>query len=158
MKALYTSALLLLLFAPAATLAETAEERDARFSAMIEGAEMLGEFNVVAADGTVSKPQTDEYAVSKLERGDDGTWVFHYTMSYGGGNKATLPIPVTVEWSGDTPVLTMTEQELPGLGTFSVRVLLYDGLYAGTWRAIGGFGGHMWGRIVKPSAADDAEN
>lgn len=158
MKALQASSLVLLLLIPAVALAETPEERDARFAEMIEGAELLGEFNIVAPDGTVTKPQTDEYAVSKLERGEGDTWVFHYSMSYGGGNKMTVPIPVTVEWAGDTPVLTMTEQTLEGLGTFSVRVVLYDDLYAGTWRAVGRAGGHMWGRIVKPDEAADGEN
>ena len=35
---------------------------------------------------------------------------------------------------------------IEGLGTFTARVLLYEGLYAGTWKH-GQFGGHMWGRI-----------
>ena len=147
--------LVLLCLAPAA-MSQTDEERDTRFATMIEGAEFLGEFNIVAPDGTVNKPQTDEYAVSKLERGEGGTWVFHYSMSYGGGNKATLPIPVVVEWAGDTPVLTMTDQALEGLGTFSVRILLYDDLYAGTWSSGGKIGGHMWGRIVKNAEGADA--
>jgi hypothetical protein len=57
-----------------------------------------------------------------------------------------MPVPVTIEWAGDTPMITLTEQTVEGLGTFSARVLLYDGLYAGTWKH-GQFGGHMWGRI-----------
>ena len=70
MKLLTLPVLLFSLLAPAAATAETQEERDARFAAMIEGAELIGEFNIVAPDGTVSQPQTDEYAVSKLERGE----------------------------------------------------------------------------------------
>ncbi|HVR28759.1 MAG TPA: hypothetical protein VMS86_04430, partial [Thermoanaerobaculia bacterium] len=77
-------------------------------------------------------------------------------MSYG-TQEHTLPVPVAIEWAGSTPMITMTEQTVPGLGTFTARVLLYDGLYAGTWKH-GQFGGHMWGRIepagaTAPSAA-----
>jgi hypothetical protein len=49
-------------------------------------------------------------------------------------------------------MITMTEQTVEGLGTFTARVLLYDGLYAGTWKH-GQFGGHMWGRIEPAGAA-----
>ena len=61
---------------------------------------------------------------------------------------------VKVVWAGDTPVLTMTEQTVEGLGTFSVRVMIYQDRYAGTWDN-GSLGGHMWGQIVKDEPADE---
>ena len=82
--------------------------------------------------------------MSRLERDAEGRWVFNVSMSYG-TQQHTMPVPVTIEWAGDTPMITMTEQTIPGLGTFTARVLLYDGLYAGTWKH-GQFGGHMWGQ------------
>ena len=81
--------------------------------------------------------------MSRLERDAQGRWVFNVSMSYG-TQQHTMPVPVTIEWAGDTPMITMTEQTVEGLGTFTARVLLYDGLYAGTWKH-GQFGGHMWG-------------
>ncbi|MCA9175246.1 MAG: hypothetical protein KDB14_12245, partial [Planctomycetales bacterium] len=55
-------------------------------------------------------------------------------------------------WSGDTPVITLTDFTIPTLGTFSCRVLIYNGKYAGTWTH-GAVGGHMFG-VLKPLEAD----
>ena len=155
------STLLVLITSPVAVLGQaepqngrTRAELEADFEKLIEGAHLIGQFSVTGPQGT-SQPQVDTYSVSELTRGDDSTWVFKYTMSYGGGNKATFPIPVKVEWAGDTPMLTMTDQEVPGIGTFSVRVLIYDNLYAGTW-SNGPIGGHMWGRISKDPPTEES--
>jgi hypothetical protein len=53
-----------------------------------------------------------------------------------------------VKWAGDTPVISVTNVAFPGLGTYSARVVVYDGQYAGTW---GGkdHGGQMFGKIVR---------
>lgn len=129
---------------------KTQEQRDAEFEALLDGARMEGKFNLNSASGE-SAAQVDLYSVSELRRGEDGTWIFEYTMSYGqgpDGPKQTVPIPVRVEWAGDTPVLTMTDQTVEGLGTFTVRVMIHDERYAGTW-SNGTVGGHMWGRIVR---------
>jgi hypothetical protein len=117
----------------------------------LDGARLVGQFTVVGADGVSRPPQTEQYAVSKLERGEDGSWVFNVSMSYG-AQQHTMPVPVTIEWAGSTPMITMTEQTIPGLGTFTARVLLYQGLYSGTWKH-GQFGGHMYGRIEPAAAA-----
>jgi hypothetical protein len=131
-----------------------------RLQETLDGARLVGQFTVVGADGVSRAPQTEQYAVSNLERDAEGRWVFNVSMSYG-TQQHTMPVPVTIEWAADTPMITMTEQTIPGLGTFTARVLLYEGLYAGTWKH-GQFGGHMWGRIepagtpaaVPPPAAE----
>ena len=120
-------------------------EREKKLQVMLEGARLVGQFTVVGVDGVSRAPQAEQYAVSRLERDAQGRWVFNVSMSYG-TQQHTMPVPVTIEWAGDTPMITMTEQTVEGLGTFTARVLLYDGLYAGTWKH-GQFGGHMWGRI-----------
>jgi hypothetical protein len=63
-----------------------------------------------------------------------------------------VPIPVPVKWAGDTPVISVTKLAIPTMGTFTARVVIYDGQYAGTWDA-GDHGGHMWGRIERPKGA-----
>ena len=121
-------------------------EREQKLHAMLEGARLVGQFSVIGADGAVSRPpQAEQYAVSRLERDAEGRWIFNVSMSYG-TQQHTMPVPVTIEWAGDTPMITMTEQTIEGLGTFTARVLLYQGLYAGTWKH-SQFGGHMWGKI-----------
>jgi len=59
----------------------------------------------------------------------------------------TLPVVVPVAWAGDTPMVSLTDVSLPGLGEgFSARVLFYDERYAGTWDH-GEYGGLMFGAI-----------
>jgi hypothetical protein len=53
-----------------------------------------------------------------------------------------------MRWTGDTPMIMMTDTSLPGLGTFSVRLLLYRDRYSGTWQH-GANEGFMVGRIEK---------
>jgi len=53
-----------------------------------------------------------------------------------------------VKWAGDTPVITLTNLTIPGLGTFTSRVMIYGDRYAGTWQH-DKTGGHLWGKIVK---------
>ncbi len=61
---------------------------------------------------------------------------------------ASVPIVVPLRFNGDTPMIMMTGTSLPGLGTFTVRVLFYGDRYTGTWQH-GEVGGHLWGRIEK---------
>jgi len=125
-------------------------EREQRFEELMNGAELVGEFTATLPSG-VSPPRPDTYSVSRLRKLDDGRWLFVAAMSYG-DNVVEIPMPFHVEWAGDTPVITLTDQTIEGLGTFSARVVVYDGLYAGTWKHAA-FGGHLWGRIQKPAAA-----
>ena len=126
-------------------------ELERRLHETLDGARLVGQFTVVGTDGAARSPQAEQYAVSRLERDGDGRWVFNVSMSYG-TQQHTMPVPVAIEWAGSTPMITMTEQTVPGLGTFTARVLLYDGLYAGTWKH-GQFGGHMFGRIEPAGTA-----
>jgi len=134
---------------------EDRAELERRLHETLDGARLVGQFTVVGADGASRPPQAEQYAVSRLERDAEGRWVFNVSMSYA-AQQQTMPVPVAIEWAGDTPMITLTEQTIPGLGTFSARVLLYDGLYAGTWKH-GQFGGHMWGRIEPAGAPAPVE-
>ena len=59
----------------------------------------------------------------------------------------TVPVPVQVKWAGKTPVITVDKVSIPGLGTFSARVLLDNDRYAGTW-SHDEKGGHLFGEIL----------
>jgi hypothetical protein len=45
-------------------------------------------------------------------------------------------------------VITLTDFAIPGVGTWTARVLLYRDQYAGTWSGKRG-GGQMFGKIVR---------
>ena len=67
-----------------------------------------------------------------------------------------VPIAIKVLWAGDTPVMTLDDFTIPGIGTFSARVLFHGDRYVGTWQH-GDVGGAMWGRVQKIEAKPAAE-
>ena len=60
--------------------------------------------------------------------------------------KATVKVPV--KWAGDTPVLMLQNYLIQGQGVFSARILIHNGMYAGTW-GNQKQGGKMFGKVVK---------
>jgi alpha-D-ribose 1-methylphosphonate 5-triphosphate diphosphatase len=54
----------------------------------------------------------------------------------------------------DTPVITLDNVSLPGLGTYTARVQVYDKTYAGTWSA-GDHAGMLHGIIEKSGKSAD---
>jgi hypothetical protein len=93
--------------------------------------------------------------VAKL-KGD--YWLFETRIQYG-DQDVQLPLTLQVKWAGDTPVITLTDVAIPGLGTFTARVLVYRDQYAGTWSGAM-HGGQLFGRIEQPAAerGTDAKN
>ena len=60
---------------------------------------------------------------------------------------ATLPVTVPIIWAGDTPMVSITDVSIPGLGDgFTARVFFYVDRYAGSWQH-GEAGGLMYGTI-----------
>jgi hypothetical protein len=98
------------------------------------------------------EPRPEEYTISsavKLPEGD--MWLLKTRIKYG-DKDATVPIPLEIKWAGDTPIITLTDLAIPGLGTFTSRVVIYGDRYAGTWQH-GSAGGHLFGRIEKVTDA-----
>jgi hypothetical protein len=65
-----------------------------------------------------------------------------------GDHDLKVPLPVPVKWADQTPVITVDNFTIPGLGTFGARVVIDGNKYAGTW-SHGEVGGHMFGEIKK---------
>ncbi len=138
-------------FADELTEAEIAT-RDEAFSKSMANCVLVGSFTM---DGKESRnaPKEERYEIESVTKAGEDQWVFLTRVKY--GNLDTkLPIMVPVEWAGDTPMVTLTNATLPGLGEgFSARVLFYEGRYAGTWQH-GPVGGHMFGTIEKAKPAE----
>ena len=120
--------------------------RFARFREQLSGARLVGQFTVV---GREDRPLAkEEYVISSVEKTSRGDyWLFKAQIKYG-KNNVTVPMPLEVKWAGDTPVITLAETTIIGLGTFSARVVIDGDRYAGTWQH-GETGGHLFGRIEK---------
>ena len=94
---------------------------------------------------------TDEtYGIEKVTKLKDGLWRFDARIQFG-GHDVKMPVELEVKWAGDTPVITLTDKPVAGLGSYTVRLVIYRGQYAGTWSGANGHGGQMFGRIVKSS-------
>ena len=122
-----------------------------QFEETMSGASLIGHFTIARGEKD-SSPQDEGYRVSKISKLEDGRWLFTAQMKFG-DRDVSLPMPFEVQWAGDTPIITLTNQEIPGLGTFTARVLIYRDRYAGTWQH-GQVGGHMWGRVEKAKSAE----
>jgi hypothetical protein len=122
------------------------EEREALirdFEATMSGATLAGYFST--GDGELSE---EHYTIESVSHVQGDNWIIQSRIQYG-EKDVTIPVPIQVKWAGDTPVLTLTDLTLPGLGTFTARVLIYRDQYAGTWRAGDEVGGQMFGRIER---------
>ena len=101
-----------------------------------------------AEEGEPPKLQTDRYHISKIVHRAGDIWTFHTRIQFG-SRDFTFPVPVNLLWAGDTPVVSVTDLGLPGMGTYTARVVFYKDSYAGTWWADEA-GGNLFGRITRP--------
>ena len=130
------------------------EELEAEFQQMLTGAKLTGQFTM---DGKPLNDLQDElYEIHKVQKlkPDGDTWAIHSRIKYG-EHDLVLPVPIKVKWAGNTPVLTLDNMFLPGLGTFSARVVLHGNRYAGTWQH-DSVGGHLFGNIIPAEPTEPA--
>jgi hypothetical protein len=124
--------------------AEAQSERDRAFEEMMTNVSLVGQSTSFDREGIAGE---EEYVIDKASRIAGDRWLFQTTMKLG-SREILVPIPITILWAGDTPVITLTDLSIPGMGTYSARVLLFRDHYSGTWTGADG-GGHVFGRIVR---------
>ncbi len=150
--AMFCAALLIASAGASAGLEEELSEaeitaRDEAFSISMTKCVLVGSFTV---DGKESEgaPKAERYEIESVTKASENLWIFMTRVKYGKLD-TKLPITVPIEWAGDTPLVSLTNANLPGLGDgFSARVMFYENRYAGTWQH-GAIGGHMFGRIER---------
>lgn len=124
---------------------EAGEEKtpEEAFAELLTGATLVGNFTVdrnEPVDPTkLLKP--DRYELATVNKVKDDFWLFVYVHK-------GVPIPLTMKvlWAGKTPVLTLDEFTIAGMGTYSARLMFHGDRYAGTWQH-GATGGLMFGKI-----------
>lgn len=128
------------------------QEAEQAFVEQLSNVALVGYFSVEGASDRDNKPE--RYEIRKINKVNESTWMFQTRIKYGQVD-ATVPLLIPVEWAGDTPMVSLTDFTIPGMGTFTCRVLFYEDRYAGTWQH-GENGGHMWGTIEKlPEQQDE---
>ncbi|GIW99207.1 MAG: hypothetical protein KatS3mg111_2540 [Pirellulaceae bacterium] len=126
-----------------------------RFERLLTGARLTGHFTV---DGMpLDRLREESYEILQVEKLPEGDlWQITARIVYG-DRDLTLPVPIEVKWAGTTPVLTLDNWLMPGLGTFSARVVLHRDKYAGTWQH-DDRGGHLFGKIQLAANKSTAES
>ncbi|SRR6266545_2538596 len=117
-----------------------------KFVETLSGATLSGRWRLVH-DGKLGEEKEEKYTIGTVSKWGGDTWVINARIQFG-DKDATVPVPVKVLWAGDTPVISITNAGLPGLGTYTARVLIYEGLYSGTWFGPG-HGGFLSGKLEK---------
>ena len=130
---------------PATTQASEREALEADFQKMLSGAVLAGHFSV---DGQDAPPKEDRYTIVRATKMRGNLWLLVARIQFG-GKDATVPLPIPVNWAGDTPVISVTDLTVPGIGTYTARIVFYRDRYAGTWSGAK-HGGEMWGKIEHP--------
>lgn len=133
----------------------TQEELDRWFTEKLANVVFSGNYSVT--QGAEEKSAVmEKYAISKVSKLNSSTWLFGAKWQIQ-GKEFPIAVPFQVLWAGRTPVITLDEVAIPGLGTFSARVLIHDNWYAGTW-VHGKVGGHLWGRIERLESVAPGSN
>lgn len=126
------------------------------FEESMAGVYLRGYFTLVGREQKGLKEE--KYTINSVKKVEGDKWLFNVRIQYGQHDVA-LPLTLQVRWSGDTPVITLTDMLIPGFGKFTSRVLIYRGQYAGTWD--GGkepdgsiHGGNLFGVVEKIEKAE----
>ena len=146
MKSALLATILVLLMAGCARKPGTdlQADLDQKFQQMMSGVTLIGHSATLKDESIAGE---EKYVIEKVSKLGGETWLFHVRIQYG-SHDLPVPLPVTIKWAGDTPVITMTNLTIPGLGTYTARVLLYQDQYAGTWSGKD-HGGQVFGKIVR---------
>ena len=113
------------------------------FADAMSGAALVGQFTV----GEAMAPKPERYELGQVRKVGEHKWVIPARIRYG-DHDVTLPITLPVKWAGDTAVIIVDNVGFPGLGTYSARVMIHNGRYAGYWHGAD-HGGHLFGAIEK---------
>jgi hypothetical protein len=105
---------------------------------------LIGFYETIGQEGP---PKQDEYTLEEVQKKDGDKWVFNASLQFG-SKVINMPLEVPILWAGDTPVVSVTDLNVPGMGTYTARVMFYGDHYAGTWSSAK-HGGYLWGRIQK---------
>ncbi len=107
--------------------------------------------------GDTADLKADQYRVEHITKVKEDAWNFEARFKMG-QRDMNVTLPITVKFAGDTPMISLTNFSVMGMGSFSARIVFYDGAYAGTWGAGADHRGVMFGKIVKGAAtgANDA--
>jgi hypothetical protein len=142
--------------APPAPPSSSAPGREAQLRERLSGARLAGSWRMTTtgegAAAPLSEPREEVYTIGEVTHLGGEQWMITARIRYA-DRDATIPVPVRIVWAGDTPVITLDNLELPLLGRYTARVMVYGDFYSGVWFGAG-YGGVMAGRVIPAGAAE----
>ncbi len=152
--ALFLGACAVVVAAPSFSRADNAAAQEAERNAALEksltGSALVGQFTVTGQ--APEAPKTERYELAKVQHLAGDQWLIQARMRYGDHDLRLPPLPLPIRWAGDTPVITVDNLTIPGVGTYTARVMIYRDHYAGFWTG-GDHGGHLFG-VIEHGAGD----
>jgi hypothetical protein len=130
--------------------APSQEELEAKFKTMLTKAFLSGRWSPVENGVLGAEKKEDKYEIVSASKVNGDQWVVKAKMKYG-QNEVVIPIPVTVKWSGETPMLIVNNLSMGRDRSYSARVLFFDGTYSGSWNSSAGYGGVLYGTVEHDS-------
>jgi len=132
---------------PAKPAAEKSpEDLEAAFVGTLANVLFQGEWCLIK-DGKLGESKPEQYEIVGVMKTGGDRWVVNARIQYGKVN-LVAPVPIQVKWAGDTPIMIVDKFTMPGAGTYSARVMIFENTYSGTWTA-GDHGGMLHGLIVE---------
>lgn len=129
-------------------VADEAADEAKRFAALEQ--QLSGTALVGYSTDSNKKPdelRDDSYQLVMVKHLQGDSWMvqakFHYR-----DQDFVLPLTLPIRWAGDTPVISLDEFPVPGLGKFDARVMIYQDHYAGFWSGAG-HSGHIFGKVER---------
>jgi hypothetical protein len=133
----------------AATQKPLPSDPEERFKALFTKATLSGRWARIK-NGELGEERTgDKYTILSVVKRDGDNWTVNAKMKYG-EKEVILPVPVRMKFSADTALLMVEELGIPGGGTYTARLMIFERTYSGTWKDQRG-GGMLYGTISNES-------
>lgn len=133
---------------------KTQAELEADFAAMLSNSTLEGSFTSTGTGRDPTRVNSDKYTLGPVRKLGGKIWLIQARIGYG-GNEMMVPLPLPIEWAGDTPVIVVDNMTIPGMGTFNARVMFFADHYSGYW-AHGERGGVLFGVVRRAPATAPA--
>ena len=117
--------------APAEAPATDRQVLESKFKLTLTKATFTGRWTGID-DGKLTAEKEDRYYILGVTKISADNWIIRARIQYG-TRDFVVPIPIQVQFAGDTPVLIVDDVGVPGGNKYSARVLIYGNTYAGTW-------------------------
>lgn len=134
-----------------AELTPKQQEQYAALAKSLSGAALVGHFT--DSNSEPGNLKAERYELKEVRHLGKNQWLIQARIRYG-EHDLTVPLTLPIRWAGDTPVITVNQVPIPGLGTFDARVMIFADHYAGFWSG-GDHGGHLFGKIERKTDQED---